>query len=236
MGTFGQRERKIKQSVSESSTQNPVRRGPGWERWTHLAAQHNNVAPPREWKMGTPCSPAIPLPGVYSAQRNSFLHKETFTILFPTSIDRWVDKEDVHICTMEYYSAIKWSWVICRDVDGPRDWRKTNIVYQSIYVESRKMFLTNLFQDKNMWTRGGRMQGWGELGDWDRHMYIPTRLFRPWDSPGKSTGVGCHSLLQRIFPTQESNAGIPHCRQTLYRLSHLRFRIYTTMCTIGINS
>ena len=38
--------------------------------------------------------------------------------------------------------------------------------------------------------------------------------------PGKSTGVGCHFLLQRIFPTQESNQGLPHCRQTLYRLSH----------------
>ena len=26
----------------------------------------------------------------------------------------------------------------------------------------------------------------------------PTRLPRPWDSPGKSTGVGCHCLLQRM--------------------------------------
>ena len=34
------------------------------------------------------------------------------------------------------------------------------------------------------------------------------------------TGVGCHFLLQRIFPTQGSNPGLPHCRQTLYHLSH----------------
>ena len=27
----------------------------------------------------------------------------------------------------------------------------------------------------------------------------------PYDSPGKNTGVGCHFLLQRIFPIQESN-------------------------------
>ena len=27
----------------------------------------------------------------------------------------------------------------------------------------------------------------------------------PWNSPGKNTGVGCHSLLQRIFPTKGSN-------------------------------
>ena len=39
------------------------------------------------------------------------------------------------------------------------------------------------------------------------------------DSPGKNTGVGCHALFQRIFPTQGSNPGLPHCRQLLYHLS-----------------
>ena len=28
------------------------------------------------------------------------------------------------------------------------------------------------------------------------HRWQPTRLPRPWDSPGKSTGVGCHFLVQ----------------------------------------
>ena len=28
------------------------------------------------------------------------------------------------------------------------------------------------------------------------HRWQPTRLPRPWDSPGKNTGVGCHFLLQ----------------------------------------
>ena len=32
--------------------------------------------------------------------------------------------------------------------------------------------------------------------------------------------VGCYSLLQGIFPTQESNLGLPHYRKILYRLSH----------------
>ena len=41
-----------------------------------------------------------------------------------------------------------------------------------------------------------------------------------WDFPGKSAGVDCHFLRQGIFPTQESNPGLPHCRQTLYHLSH----------------
>ena len=43
------------------------------------------------------------------------------------------------------------------------------------------------------------------------------------DSPGKNPGVGCHFLLQGIFPTQGSNPGLLcllHCRQILYPLSH----------------
>ena len=47
-----------------------------------------------------------------------------------------------------------------------------------------------------------------------------TKLLCPWDFQGKSTGVGCHFLLQGIFPTQGSNPGLSHCRQTLYRLNH----------------
>ena len=40
------------------------------------------------------------------------------------------------------------------------------------------------------------------------------------DSPGKNTVVGCHALLQGIFPTQGSNLGLLHCRRILYHLSH----------------
>ena len=38
--------------------------------------------------------------------------------------------------------------------------------------------------------------------------------------PGKSTGMGSYFLLQGIFWTQGSNAGLPHRRQTLYHLNH----------------
>ena len=41
------------------------------------------------------------------------------------------------------------------------------------------------------------------------------RLLCPWNSPGKNTGVGIHSLLQGIFPIQGSNLGLLHCRQSL---------------------
>ena len=48
----------------------------------------------------------------------------------------------------------------------------------------------------------------------------PHGLYSPWNSPGQNTGVGSHSLLQGIFPTQGSNPGLLHCRWILYQLSH----------------
>ena len=36
----------------------------------------------------------------------------------------------------------------------------------------------------------------------------------------KNTGVGRLSLLQRIFPTQESNQGLLHCGRLLYQASY----------------
>ena len=82
----------------------------------------------------------------------------------------------------------------------------------------------------------------GKRGDTRGHTFVATswsevksfsrvRLFAtPWtvayQAPpsmgfsSKSAGVDCYFLLQGIFPTQESNLGLPHCWQTLYRLSH----------------
>ena len=47
----------------------------------------------------------------------------------------------------------------------------------------------------------------------------PIRLSVHRDSLDRSTGVDCYALLQEIFPTQELNPGLPHCRQILYHLS-----------------
>ena len=48
----------------------------------------------------------------------------------------------------------------------------------------------------------------------------PRTIYISWNSPGQNTGVGTHSLLQGIFPTQGSNPSLLHCRQILYQLSH----------------
>jgi len=47
------------------------------------------------------------------------------------------------------------------------------------------------------------------------------------DSPGKNTGVGCHVLLQGIFPTQGLNPGLPNCSQIVYHLSYQRSTIFS---------
>ena len=48
----------------------------------------------------------------------------------------------------------------------------------------------------------------------DPHRWQPTRLPRPWDSPGKNTGVGCHFLLQCMKVKSQSevvfNSQQPH--------------------------
>ena len=56
---------------------------------------------------------------------------------------------------------------------------------------------------------------------WLSHVWLfVTPWTSPWNSPGQDTGVGSLSLLQGIFPTQESNPGLSHCRWILYQLSH----------------
>ena len=60
------------------------------------------------------------------------------------------------------------------------------------------------------------------------------RLLCPWDSPGKNTGVGCHSLLQGIFPAQGPNLGLLHCGQTLLLCkSPGKPHVYGEMCLVA---
>ena len=58
--------------------------------------------------------------------------------------------------------------------------------------------------------------------DWTRVSYIAGQFFTIWarEAPKDTLTLGCHSLLQVIFPTQGSNLGLLHCRQILYHLSH----------------
>ena len=63
-------------------------------------------------------------------------------------------------------------------------------------------------------------EGWSEIAQSCPTLCDPMDCSPPGSSvhgilPGKNTGVGCHFLLQGIFPTQGSNPSLPHCRQML---------------------
>ena len=58
---------------------------------------------------------------------------------------------------------------------------------------------------------------------------VATRLLCPWDFPGKNTGVGCHFLLQGIFPTQGSNLQLLHWQADSLPLRPL----HCTLCLLS---
>ena len=78
---------------------------------------------------------------------------------------------------------------------------------------------------------------------WPHELQL-ARLFCPWNYPGQNTGMGSHSFLQGIFPSQGSNSGLPHCRQIPYHLSHqgswlwnasVQFSSVTQLCSTFCN-
>ena len=52
------------------------------------------------------------------------------------------------------------------------------------------------------------------------HGYSPPGSSVHGNFPVKNTRMGCHALLQGIFPTQGSNPGLTHCRWIIYHLRH----------------
>ena len=90
---------------------------------------------------------------------------------------------------------------------------KTISMFEGKLKKSLKSLLSNLNRVSNKLSCSVMSDSLG------LHGLSPARLFCPWDSPGKNTGVGCHSLLQGILPTQESKPGLLHFRQILYHQS-----------------
>ena len=52
------------------------------------------------------------------------------------------------------------------------------------------------------------------------HGLKPAKLLCPWGFSRQEYWMGCHALLQGIFPTQGLNPGLPHCRWIQYLRSH----------------
>ena len=65
------------------------------------------------------------------------------------------------------------------------------------------------------------------------HGLQPTRCLCPRNSAGKNIGVGCHPLLQGIFPTQGLNLGLLYCKQILLYIHiyvYILFQIFSFIC------
>ena len=84
-------------------------------------------------------------------------------------------------------------------------------------------FSTQVFTQKSKWRQGKSLSHFYRMtqvtlillfsysvvfDSLQPHGLQPTRLLCPWDFPGKSTGVGCHFLLQEVFPTQGWNLSL----------------------------
>ena len=130
-----------------------------------------------------------------------------------------------YIYTMDYYSATqkKWNDAICSNVDGPRNYhtkwsqtKKDRLSHDITYMWNKKNDTNELISKVEIDSKTQKTQLWlpnrkGELLKW-KSLSHAWPFATPW-TPGQNTGVSSCSLLQGIFPTQESNQGLLHCRQ-----------------------
>ena len=98
-----------------------------------------------------------------------------------------------------------------------RDTKGTFHAKMGTIKDRNGMDLTEAEDIKKRWKK---YTEWNESGSVMSDYLQPHGLYSLWNSLGQNTGVGSLSLLQGIFPTQELNPGLPHCRQILYQLSH----------------
>ena len=124
----------------------------------------------------------------------SFNTHESFSVIFKLSQHiesrkqytkyQYVDYESICIKNMHTYRR-KYSVLIL-----PR-WMRRWVFNFLIPFSKIRMLLLLLSRFSRVWLCA-------------THRQQPTRLPRPWDSPGKNTGVGCHFLLQCMKVKSES--------------------------------
>ena len=104
-----------------------------------------------------------------------------------------------------------------------RKWRGTNSLLMKVKEESEKVGSKLSIQEIKIMASShitSWQMKWSESHSVMSNSLWPHGLYSPWNPPGQNTGVGSLSLLQGITPTQGSNPVLPHCKQTLYHLSH----------------
>ena len=76
---------------------------------------------------------------------------------------------------------------------------RASLLYRSKSQSPLSSWQSAPFKPSHLTYHLARLQAGSSVLCWDPDT-------RPWDSPGKNTGVGCHALLHGIFPMQRSNA------------------------------
>ena len=117
----------------------------------------------------------------------------------------WVQKQDPYICCLQ------------------ETYLKTRDTYRLKVKGWKKIFHTNGDQKKAgeaiLIPDKVKVKSFSRVQLFATPWTVVYQALHPRDFPGKNTGVGCHFLLQEIFPTQGLNPSLTHCRQTLYHLS-----------------
>ena len=116
----------------------------------------------------------------------------------------------------------------CRDKDNPtelpieieKEQRGNKKPFQVPIIIATLYHLLCLMNTRNFFPQESMNNTIYLICPHDTDSLRPHELNGPWNSPGQNTRVSSLSLLQGIFPTQESNWGLLHCRWILYQLSY----------------
>ena len=118
--------------------------------------------------------------------------------------------------------SIAWA-TIAADLVSQTQWTFPLLSPQNVH--GRPFLNTSINQHQFLLTIKTMSHPWAgsESGSVVFNSSLHNRLYSPWNSPGQNTGVGGHSLLQGIFPTQGYNPDLPHCRQIPFFFSSFLF-------------
>ena len=110
----------------------------------------------------------------------------------------------VCVCVLSHFSCV---WLFCDPMDYNLPGSSVHSILQASILES----VARPFSKGSFWSRDVIMcESESEVAQSCLTLCSPLDCtpLCPWGFPGKSTGVGCHFLLQGIFPTQGLNLGL----------------------------
>ena len=119
----------------------------------------------------------------------------------------WQSGKSHQIHSLCYISTMKVKVIqSCPTLCDPMDYKTVHGILQARILESVAFPFSRRSSQSSDQTQGSHIAG---------------RFFTSWaTSEPRNAGVGSLSLLQWIFPAQESNQGLLHCRWVLSQLSY----------------